>query len=110
MYILCHHCKNLWDYGGHAKIFCTCPNCYYKVNIKKQKPIKKDKDVIVVHGRFPRLDVPKMEPPVELKAKKHLTKHNNEIKQPFIIYPIEKSAPPMEKYVPNVGIYYMVQS
>lgn len=33
----CSHCKNIWPYKGKQKLYCTCPKCLYKVNIKKSE-------------------------------------------------------------------------
>ena len=35
MKIICKNCKHKWDYKGKQEFYCTCPKCYYKVNIKK---------------------------------------------------------------------------
>ena len=34
-WLKCHNCGNEWIYSGNGLFYATCPNCYYKVNIKK---------------------------------------------------------------------------
>jgi len=42
MKIKCNHCKYEWEYKGESKYYVTCPNCLYKVNIKKE--VKNDRN------------------------------------------------------------------
>jgi len=35
VWLKCQNCGNEWNYKG-KKLYATCPNCLYKVNIKKQ--------------------------------------------------------------------------
>jgi len=37
MKLKCNHCNWEWEYTGNRKFYCTCPNCLYKVNIKKNE-------------------------------------------------------------------------
>ena len=31
----CHSCGYIWFYKGNNSLYATCPNCHYKVNLKK---------------------------------------------------------------------------
>ena len=35
MKVVCGHCGHKWNYKGRRTYWITCPNCMYKVNIKK---------------------------------------------------------------------------
>ena len=37
MKITCKKCKHEWNYKGKSKYYVTCPQCYNKINTKKQK-------------------------------------------------------------------------
>jgi len=32
----CEHCGNVWLYKGVHKFYATCPNCRFKVSLKKK--------------------------------------------------------------------------
>ncbi len=35
VWLVCKHCKHKWDYKGKREYYTSCPNCMYKVKIKK---------------------------------------------------------------------------
>ena len=35
--LTCQHCDYEWSYRGYSKFYATCPNCQFKVHIKKSK-------------------------------------------------------------------------
>jgi hypothetical protein len=37
MRLRCPKCGHIWDYKGRREFYVTCPNCYYKVNIRKNR-------------------------------------------------------------------------
>jgi len=42
MLMKCRECGYVWKYKGVGKIYCICPFCRYKVNIKTNRILKKD--------------------------------------------------------------------
>jgi len=42
MKIKCHHCGYEWDYTGKKEFYSNCPNCFFKVNLKKNKVEESD--------------------------------------------------------------------
>lgn len=36
IFLKCQNCKHKWNYKGKKEYYTCCPNCYYKVNLKKQ--------------------------------------------------------------------------
>ena len=37
MKVICHNCGHEWNYKGNSEFYATCPSCYYKVNLEKNK-------------------------------------------------------------------------
>jgi hypothetical protein len=35
--IKCNKCNHSWEYKGKSDYYVTCPSCYTKINISKQK-------------------------------------------------------------------------
>lgn len=45
MKLKCNHCDYEWDYGGTQKFYATCPQCRYKVPVRKVDEEKENDNI-----------------------------------------------------------------